>query len=326
MMAAFTATILLFATAAAEPTEVDTAQMWQELEAHCAKGLCALAEGTRADTDGRHVNGGALWEDHIKGPTGPETDCKGRMLAYEYGLKLLPSRKPQLESFDALELHTTCGVTRPTMVAPAAPPVLSLPDGGATFHVDAAGGNDFGAGRGDAARPFRTIHRALAASRAVAAPKKIVLAKGVHFLNATIELGAADSGLTITAAPGLSAADVTVSGGALLEPTWKKSSRAPPNGATAQIWETSVPAALAKTGFKGLTTLKPHRRVTRKHPPLLEFQAYLERLLVITGARYPNAGAADGAELCTKGCWANGVSQPTQATPPQRDPLSRGRF
>jgi hypothetical protein len=46
---------------------------------------------------------------------------------------------------------------------------------------------------------------------------------------------------------------------------------------------------MAASGFKGLTTLKPHRRVTR--------------------ARYPNAGAAEGAELCTHGCWANGIKE-----------------
>ena len=34
------------------------------------------------------------------------------MLAYEYGLKIIPARKAQLESFDALNLETSCGVTR----------------------------------------------------------------------------------------------------------------------------------------------------------------------------------------------------------------------
>ena len=48
-----------------------------------------------------------------------------------------------------------------------------------------------------------------------------------------------------------------------------------------------MPAALG--AFKGLTTLSPHRRVTR--------------------ARFPNAGAADGAELCTGHCWANGIKE-----------------
>ena len=41
------------------------------------------------------------------------------------------------------------------------------------------------------------------------------------------------------------------------------SSRSAPNASGAQIWETAVPPALAKAGFKGLTTLSPHRRVTR---------------------------------------------------------------
>ena len=110
-----------------------------------------------------------------------------------------------------------------------------------------------------------------------------MLKPGVHFLNATIELGPEDSGLTITAAPGSKPGSVVVSGGVLLTPTWTKSGRKGSGAAT--IWETPVPAAL-KGGFKGLTTLNPHRRVTR--------------------ARYPNAGPTQGAELCTD-CWTHGV-------------------
>jgi hypothetical protein len=40
------------------------------------------------------------------------TDCKGRLLAYEYGLSLIPDRAPMPEVFDALEL-AGCGVTPP---------------------------------------------------------------------------------------------------------------------------------------------------------------------------------------------------------------------
>lgn len=28
-----------------------------------------------------------------------------------------------------------------------------------------------------------------------------------------------------------------------------------------------------------------------------------------TRARYPNAGAAEGAEICTHNCWANGIKE-----------------
>ena len=247
-------------TPAAAPEEVDTASMWRELEAHCAAGRCTLSTGARADESGAD-----RWEANLKGPTGPATDCKGRLLAYEFGLKLLPSRRPQLESFDALELHTTCGVTRPTAPDRLAPPPLTIPSRGALFHVDPERGSD-SAAAGDAAAPFRTIGRALAAARAASqpgAPRSIVLQPGTHFLNATIELGAADSGTTITAAPGAAPGSVVVSGGQLLKPSWSKSSRTAPNASGAQIWETAVPPALAKAGFKGLTTLSPHRRVTR---------------------------------------------------------------
>jgi hypothetical protein len=268
------------AATAARAEPVDIASMWRELEAHCSSGRCTRATGSRADD-----SSAALWQDKITDtPTGAATDCKGRLLAYEYGLKLLPSRKPQLESFDALELHTTCGVSRPHASDPLVPE-LRVP-AGATFHVDHAFGSDSAGGDVDA--PFRTIHRALAACRASSADaKNIVLKRGVHYLNETIELGPADSGTTITAAPGSAQGDVVVSGGALLTPTWKKSSRKSPNASAGQIWETKVPAALG--AFKGLTTLTPHRRVTR--------------------ARFPNAGAAEGAELCTGHCWANGIKE-----------------
>ena len=86
--------------------------------------------------------------------------------------------------------------------------------GGASFVVDPAAG------------PYCTVDHALAAARASSAPAKtIVLQPGTHYLNATIALGAADSGLTITAAPGSPPGSVVVSGGVLLKPTWTRSSR-----------------------------------------------------------------------------------------------------
>jgi hypothetical protein len=254
------ATLLALASSLGSAAALDTRSMWRELEAHCAAGLCSLAEGSTLQLD-------ALAN---------TTDCHGRMLAYEYGLMLLPARKPQLESVDALQLDTTCGVTRPSAPERTAL-ALELEPAALRFEVS----------------PGQSIHQALALARAAAphAKKNIVLQAGVHYLNATIELGPDDSGLTISAAPGAKPGDVVVSGGTLLTPTWTKSARGGGGGGGggATIWETPVPAALAADGFKGLTTLQPHRRVTR--------------------ARFPNAGAAQGAELCTGHCWANGIKQ-----------------
>ena len=236
---------LLFqlATAAAADAEaVDTVAMWRQLEAHCGRGLCSLAEGSQLSA------------------LANSTDCKGRMLAYEFGLKLLPERAPQLESFDALQLEATCGVARPAAPAAAFVPALALPGGAAVFHVDAATGDD-DASNGSEVSPFRTVQRALVAARAAANGQKkaIVLKQGVHYISATIELGAADSGTVISAAPGSAPGSVVVSGGVLLQPTWAKSTR-PGSGGNATVYETTIPAGLAGTGFKGLTTLSPHRR------------------------------------------------------------------
>jgi hypothetical protein len=58
-----------------------------------------------------------------------------------------------------------------------------------SFHVCAVSGDDHQA-TGTHESPFQTVHRALVASRAadvpVGTPKNIVLAKGMHYLNATL--------------------------------------------------------------------------------------------------------------------------------------------
>jgi hypothetical protein len=149
---------------------------------------------------------------------------------------------------------------------------------------------------GTRSNPFPTVAGALAASRTrranistdttaacAAVPPTIVLKKGIHYLNETISLGAKDSGLTITSAPGSVDGDVVVSGGVVLtSPKWVKSDRHTKANATIWVTETKLKSII------GLTTLAPHRRVTR--------------------AREPNANPWQGAELCTD-CWHNGVTR-----------------
>ena len=136
------------AAAAGLAVQVDTASMWSELKAHCAAGRCSTAEGSKM----RDIHN--------------STDCHGRMLAYEYALTIIPARAPQLETFDGLNLETTCGVTRPTHLGKAPP--ASVPDHRAaaalTFHVHPTDGDDV-ANDGTEAAPFLTVYRALAATR-----------------------------------------------------------------------------------------------------------------------------------------------------------------
>ena len=49
---------------------------------------------------------------------------------------------------------------------------------------------------------MKTLHAAVAKSRGLASPKQIIVNAGTYFLPATLDLTAADSHLTISAAPG----------------------------------------------------------------------------------------------------------------------------
>ena len=252
-----------------------SSSMWREMRAHCSAGLCKPASGSRL--------------------TAPATECHGNLLAYQYALSLIPSRAPMREVFDALELATSCGITPPSDAAVplsiGGAPMNSWTSGkvGPSFWV-AADSTGADTNAGTESSPFATIQRALQATRSASESTKsatIVLKKGaVHYLTETIALGAADSGLTITAEPSALVGEVAVSGGIVLPPSiWRRSSRAA--NASLNLWEAHLPHIAA---MPGLTTLgsssKGHRRVTR--------------------ARDPNAGPSLGSELCTK-CWHNGV-------------------
>jgi hypothetical protein len=222
----------------------DLSALWHSVHRACEKGRCH-----------RHSNS----SEHVKNTT----DCKARLLMYEYGLRLIPRLSPQREVFDALELEN-CGLSPPSARRPAWD--LEVADAGCSFYVDFASGSDEDPGSHH--RPFKTIAQAVAATRRTAAkPCTVLLLPGVHFLERTIELNAQDSGLTISGLPG--AEDVWISGGRRLHPKWTK---VPGPGF---IYKTAV-----EPGFNvsGLNTLKDLRRLTL--------------------ARYPNGDP----ELC-RTCW-----------------------
>ena len=232
--------------------------MWETVHHSCENGLCH-----------RHSNSSA----DVKNTT----DCKTRLLMYELGLKLIPQMSPQREVFDALELQS-CGVMPPSFerdndlhVHVSGERMASS----STFYVDYNGGSDTNAG--SSTSPFKTVQKGVEATRggSSATPGTVILLPGVHFLERTIELTAADSGLTITAPPGTgSKGEVWVSGGRPLTPTWSK---APGAGF---VYKTPVGDGFNVSGLNTLNSTSPGqmRRATQ--------------------ARYPNADP----ELC-RSCW-----------------------
>jgi hypothetical protein len=149
-------------------------------------------------------------------------DCMAYAVAYEYALRIMPSRAPHMEVWTALRLGPNCGAspppTREELGLPAPwPPAAPLEAAGPTFYV-APNGSDT-SGDGSLSNPFATVARGLTATRAARAPgtgpASLVLRAGLHVLTSTVQLDARDVQLTITNFPNET---VYVSGGAAIGP------------------------------------------------------------------------------------------------------------
>jgi hypothetical protein len=217
------------------------------------------------------------------GPPAPAPlECPMRELALRRARTMQPWRANLVRDvFDSLELGTLCGQTPPDPAPPPPPPSFELADLGLgpqqqAVHVDARRGIDDDGSGGSEARPFRTVHRALEAWRrrrlaqggggGMAAPSSaappIVLHAGVHFLNATMELGPEDSGLAILNAPG---EEAWLSGGVSLgELAWEEAREEVFRGKN--VWVASL-KGLGLHDVPGLFTLETHRRLTRARFP-----------------------------------------------------------
>jgi len=133
-----------------------------------------------------------------------ETDCLLRSYALERALEVNPGlTATQLSDMaDALSGDPMkglgCVVRVPTArtAATVPPPPARAAGGAATFFADAAAGSD--AGSGSLASPFRTLARALAATRAAGGGGTVNLrGGGIFYLPATLTLSPADSNLTL---------------------------------------------------------------------------------------------------------------------------------
>ena len=200
-------------------------------------------------------------------------DCQAWQLQYEFSTRLLPDRGVLRDVFDALALDTKCGVSPPgpvestVYVKPLAMAELAFTCTVGPYFVDAVQGNDSNAGSRES--PFQSVLRAVRASRegrsapGVGVPC-IVLRGGVHFLNATVVLSAADSGLVVTGADGELA---WVSGGVALGPlSWSPYRTA----GSMNIWVADVPVDVPVEYMPGLNTVDdtaPPERLFRARYP-----------------------------------------------------------
>lgn len=246
-MLRFVLLVICCSVEASDPTARMLEGMGAEMWSACQRGACHRHSNTSLEITNT-------------------TDCLSRMLAYEFGLKLLPARAPQRDTFDALELQS-CGVT---------PPVPSTADNlqrnlpkQQVFHkafsifVDVIHGSDT-AGKGTIDSPVKTIPFGLSLLQKLPAggrdSRMLIMRAGVYFLDQTIVLGVADSGLTLTSYDN---EQVWISGGMALSPKWKKDPLWP--DPKANVYVTDVPKDIPT--IKGLTTVEPHRRAILAREP-----------------------------------------------------------
>ena len=212
------------------------------------------------------------------GPSGPskvplEFECGMREAAYRFGQHIAPARGAFVELFDAMQLATLCNKSRPSPSAPASSRVgwaaaaaavsaAATAGGGVEFHVSSAGSDT---NPGTAAAPFASVERGVGACRA--APKGsgctvLVHAPGTYYLKQTLQLDAADSGLTIKGLP-TAAGDLPVlSGGVPLSGlSWSAAGGKFPAG----VMKAALPAAMNGKHFDQLF-VGGERAVRARHP------------------------------------------------------------
>jgi hypothetical protein len=165
--------------------------------------------------------------------------CAWRTFAAEYAAALRPDAAAL--AFDALQLAVLCNATVLPAPTPRAPRAATATAVAATsVFVDAVHGSDSAAGT--LAAPLRTLPAAVARSRGLQHPTSIFARAGTYHLSATLELGAADSELTIAAYNG---EPVWVSGAVPLGPLVWEAVTAP----VSNVWRAAVPkASLATAG------------------------------------------------------------------------------
>lgn len=159
----------------------------------------------------------ALLQRRVPAGVPADFECAWRALALEFAAEIQPARPAAALAAisDALQLQTLCNASYAPPARPPLPPHNTAPP--STLYVDAALGDD--ANAGTQASPLAHVATAVSRARALPQPATVILRGGApHRLAATLQLSAADSGLTIVNFPG---EEPVITGGLLLNTSWE---------------------------------------------------------------------------------------------------------
>ena len=235
-----------------------------------------------------------------------EIECAVHAFAYEFGTERVPAATSALH--DALNLgdctseeHVAqiAAATERAQAAAAAPRVpAALASAATVIHVATTGSD--ATGKGTASAPFASLAKAQAAARSAPKPAAVSVGAGKYYLNETLLLGEADSGVSWAAAPG---AAVTLSGGVALKPTWKPSA-GNPKILVADITEPGLLSEAEESFWaERLERGKPHPPPGPPGPHSWGSPPALWNTLHVDGvrqvrARFPNGNPQDNTGRC----------------------------
>jgi hypothetical protein len=139
-----------------------------------------------------------------------EYDCPLKELALSHSLALLANSSAHRRFatwpravYDALQLGPLCGVAPPAVTTPAPPHLLKDDDVLPHDAVFVSPNGSDSSGSGSVDSPFASLHRAVLQARIEGSKTSTVVLRGGHyFMNETLTLDAADSGLSLVAHPG----------------------------------------------------------------------------------------------------------------------------
>jgi hypothetical protein len=257
------------------------------------------------------------------GPTPPPTppnikdatNCAMRSFFLEYAAKV--NRNINAERAQQLKNALSGDPTMPPGCVVKVPPLpskanstRSLPvtsDLSTAIFSDAVSGNDI-SGDGTLSKPFKTVGRALAATRETGGRTggTINLRSGTFFITAPLDLTAADSGLTIRTYPGDDAPAWLSGATPLVGITWNKQGAGA--GAT-NIWSADL------TGIEGLTDvmslrIRGERGILARYP-----NCNPETELCMAPGKGPQ-GSTNTTTLANKWIVTNGTIRPKTYTAP----------
>jgi hypothetical protein len=200
-------------------------------------------------------------------------ECMIFGLAYEYALRLLPERAPNIDVWNALMLGPNCGASPPPSAKELGIPNPWPPakthsihsNAGPIFYVSPTG-SDSNSGTLDS--PFATLSYAVDATRIARSPgtgpATIILRAGIHILTSTISLDTRDQYLSILNYP---SEEAWVSGGSALSNLNWQPINVSAGGANVYAAHISSPP-LYLTGLNSVTTTgAPSKRLYRAQYP-----------------------------------------------------------